>query len=120
MEWATLVWMGGMTVIAVAVERRTSRLEKKLDERQNKTRDAQRSPINPIAPRCNAINAVIASMAARARPSTQQRAEQRAEQGAARMNEAHSPRPSRSLARASGSDRGMSAKRSMKTTVDAE
>lgn len=40
MEWATLVWMGGMTVIAVAVERRTSRLEKKLDERQNITRDA--------------------------------------------------------------------------------
>ena len=111
MEWATLVWMGGMTVIAVAVERRTSRLEKKLDERQNKTRDAAKVPYQPDS---------SAMQRARARPSTQQRAEQRAEQGAARMNEAHSPRPSRSLARASGSDRGMSAKRSMKTTVDAE
>ena len=47
MEWATLVWMGGMTVIAVAVERRTSRLEKKLDERQNKPRDAAKVPYQP-------------------------------------------------------------------------
>lgn len=47
MEWATLIWMGGMTVIAIAVERRTARLEEKLDERQNKTRDAAKIPYQP-------------------------------------------------------------------------
>lgn len=47
MDWTGIVWMGGMTIIAIAVERRTARLEKKLDERQNEACDAAKVPYQP-------------------------------------------------------------------------